>query len=133
LGMYGANSTGLSLSRAPERWTPTWDKNRALALLADEAGLDFHLPLSRWMGMGGESNPLFATMDPMTWAGGLAAVTRRIALFATIHTSYFHPIVAAKQLATLDHISGGRVGLNIVSGWHPHEFDMFGLELYEHD
>jgi alkanesulfonate monooxygenase SsuD/methylene tetrahydromethanopterin reductase-like flavin-dependent oxidoreductase (luciferase family) len=37
-----------------------------------------------------------------------------------------HPVYAAKALATVDHISGGRAGLNIVCGWNPTEFGMFG-------
>ncbi len=42
-----------------------------------------------------------------------------------------HPVFAAKALATLDHVSNGRAGLNIVCGWNPEEFAMFGLELIE--
>jgi alkanesulfonate monooxygenase SsuD/methylene tetrahydromethanopterin reductase-like flavin-dependent oxidoreductase (luciferase family) len=42
-----------------------------------------------------------------------------------------HPVFAAKALTTLDHISNGRAGLNIVCGWNPEEFGMFGLELIE--
>jgi alkanesulfonate monooxygenase SsuD/methylene tetrahydromethanopterin reductase-like flavin-dependent oxidoreductase (luciferase family) len=42
-----------------------------------------------------------------------------------------HPVFAAKALATLDHVSYGRAGLNIVCGWNPEEFAMFGLELIE--
>ncbi len=40
-----------------------------------------------------------------------------------------HPLYAAKALATVDHISHGRAGLNIVCGWNPDEFDMFGVTL----
>ena len=41
----------------------------------------------------------------------------------------YHPVMAAKLGATLDHISGGRWGLNIVPGWLGAEFKMFGMEL----
>jgi alkanesulfonate monooxygenase SsuD/methylene tetrahydromethanopterin reductase-like flavin-dependent oxidoreductase (luciferase family) len=42
-----------------------------------------------------------------------------------------HPVFAAKALATVDHISGGRAGLNLVCGWNPEEFDLFGLKMIE--
>jgi alkanesulfonate monooxygenase SsuD/methylene tetrahydromethanopterin reductase-like flavin-dependent oxidoreductase (luciferase family) len=52
-------------------------------------------------------------------------------VFATVHVPMVHPVFAAKALATLDHVSNGRAGLNIVCGWNPEEFAMFGLELIE--
>ena len=42
-----------------------------------------------------------------------------------------HPLYAAKALATVDHISNGRAGLNIVCGWNPAEFAMFGATIGE--
>ncbi|WP_437296094.1 LLM class flavin-dependent oxidoreductase [Sorangium sp. So ce426] len=133
LGMFGANGTSTALSRVPERWRPTWENNRDLVLAAEAAGLDFHIPFARWKGFGGESDPLGVTLDPVAWAAGLLALTKRIALFTTIHTPFTHPIVAAKHLATLDHIGPGRVGINIVSGWNSDEAEMFGIEQREHD
>ena len=65
----------------------------------------------------------------MTWAAGLLAATRRITVFATAHTAFTHPLVAAKQFATIDHIGGGRFGLNIVCGWNKPEYDMFCKDL----
>jgi len=49
-----------------------------------------------------------------------------MAIFSTVHVPLVHPVYAAKALATVDHISGGRAGLNIVCGWNPAEFAMFG-------
>ena len=67
----------------------------------------------------------------MTEAAALAGVTERIALFATVHVPMVHPVFAAKALATIDHASHGRAGLNIVCGWNPEEFGCFGLEMIE--
>jgi alkanesulfonate monooxygenase SsuD/methylene tetrahydromethanopterin reductase-like flavin-dependent oxidoreductase (luciferase family) len=44
-----------------------------------------------------------------------------------------HPVFAAKQFVTVDHVSRGRFGLNVVCGWNQDEFDMFGLTQREHD
>ena len=60
-----------------------------------------------------------------------ARVTQNIAVFATVHVPMVHPVFAAKALTTVDHVSNGRAGLNIVCGWNPEEFGMFGLELIE--
>jgi alkanesulfonate monooxygenase SsuD/methylene tetrahydromethanopterin reductase-like flavin-dependent oxidoreductase (luciferase family) len=121
------------MSRVKERWLPTWQNNRDLALLLEEAGLEFLVPFSRWRGLGGASNPMAVTLDPLTWAAALSAVTRRITLFTTVHTPYLHPVAAAKQIATMEQISGRPLGLNVVSGWNQDEFEMFGMEQLEHD
>lgn len=63
----------------------------------------------------------------------MASVTRNISIFATSHAPSLHPIVAAKQAATIDHISGGRFALNVVGGWNRPELEMFGAEMREHD
>jgi len=68
-------------------------------------------------------------LDPTTWAAGLLANTKRISVFATIHTAFNHPIVVAKQMATVDQIGKGRAGINIVAGWNKPEYDTFGIEL----
>ena len=44
-----------------------------------------------------------------------------------------NPIVDAKQMATVDLLSQGRFGLNLVCGWNQDEFEMFGTEQREHD
>src|SRR5690606_18740593 len=54
---------------------------------------------------------------------------RRITIFGTIHTTANHPVVVAKQLATMDQMSGSRVGLNIVAGWNKPEYEALGLTL----
>jgi alkanesulfonate monooxygenase SsuD/methylene tetrahydromethanopterin reductase-like flavin-dependent oxidoreductase (luciferase family) len=64
----------------------------------------------------------------------LLAHTRRITVFSTIHTAFNHPVVAAKQLATVDQIGEGRAGINIVAGWNEPEYRAFGVELpSDHD
>jgi alkanesulfonate monooxygenase SsuD/methylene tetrahydromethanopterin reductase-like flavin-dependent oxidoreductase (luciferase family) len=59
-------------------------------------------------------------------------VTDYACIFSTSHVPLTHPVAAAKQAATIDHISGGRFGLNIVCGWFKNEFEMFGAEWREH-
>ena len=84
-------------------------------------------------GFWGPTNFNGSAFETYTWAAGLAAATTHISLFSTSHVLTTHPIVAAKQSATIDHISNGRFALNVVCGWFQDEFDMFGLSLRDHD
>jgi len=130
LGVFSANADrGLTFTTVPEQWRAGWDDVQRAAVLADEGGFDFFLPIARWRGYGGTTHVREWSFETFTFAAALAAVTRRIALFSTVHVPLVHPIYAAKALATIDHVSHGRAGLNIVCGWNPDEFDMFGVQL----
>ena len=134
LGLFGANvSSARSYVIAPERWAPSWENNVALAQLADAAGLECMVPIARWKGYGGDSNPNGTSWESITWACGLLAATQRINVFATVHVPLNHPVVAAKQMATADHIGQGRFGVNVVCGWNDDEFRMFGVTKKEHE
>lgn len=130
LGTFASNcSGGMSVTKVPERWVSSWDNNLKLAQLADAAGIDFMLPIARWIGYGGETDFQNSVLETITWATGLLASTHNITVFATIHTAANHPVVVAKQLATIEQISRGRIGLNIVAGWNKPEYDALGLTL----
>lgn len=129
LGLFCLNaSSGRTITRVPERWTGTWADNLAVAKLADDAGLDFLLPIGRWKGHGGGTDFQGATFETLTWATALLACTSRITIFATVHVPLFNPIAAAKAFVTADHVGHGRAGLNIVVGWNEDEFAMFGVQ-----
>ena len=131
LGVFGANcSGGLSLIR--QRWLGEWADNLKMAKLADEAGIECLVPLQRWKGYGGDSNVNSHCMDAIAWACGLLGQTQHISIFATVHATLLHPVFAAKQLATADHIGHGRFGINLVPGSNAAEFRMFGQEIDEH-
>ena len=129
IGLFGANcSSGRAVTKVPERWSGTWADNLRLARMADEAGIEFMLPIGRWKGYGGDTDYQGATLETMIWAtAACSQATRRITVFGTVHAPLFHPIIAAKQMVTADHIGEGRFGLNIVVGWNEDEFEMFGV------
>ncbi|MCY7308606.1 MAG: LLM class flavin-dependent oxidoreductase [Rhodoferax sp.] len=130
LGVFSTNADGgLAITDVPERWRARWDDNLTAVGIADRAGLEFFLPIARWRGFGGKNQVREWSFETFTWAAGLAAVTQRIGLFMTVHVPIVHPVYAAKALATVDYISGGRAGLNIVCGWNPQEFAMFGVKI----
>jgi FMNH2-dependent dimethyl sulfone monooxygenase len=134
LGLFGANcSSGRAVTLVPERWSGNWQDNKKLTQLADEVGIDFMLPIGRWKGYGGDTDYQGETLETITWATGLLAVTKHITVFGTVHAPIFNPIVAAKEMVTADHVGEGRFGLNIVVGWNEGEFEMFGVQQREHD
>ncbi|GLW06493.1 monooxygenase [Microtetraspora sp. NBRC 13810] len=69
-------------------------------------------------------------LEPFTWLSGLAAATRRIGLIGTASTTYFEPYNLARLFASLDHLSGGRAGWNIVTTGAPQAAQNFGLEAH---
>ncbi|KVL19508.1 LLM class flavin-dependent oxidoreductase [Burkholderia sp. MSMB1826] len=135
LGTFATNcSSGMSVTKIPERWNNSWENNEKLAVMLDEAGIDFMLPIARWIGYGGETDFHGSVLETTTWAAGILAKTRRLTVFATVHTAANHPVVVAKQIATLDQIGRGRAGLNIVAGWNRPEYEALGLALSDrHD
>jgi FMNH2-dependent dimethyl sulfone monooxygenase len=134
LGIFSPNcSGGMAVTKVPERWDASWENNLKLAQMADDAGIEFLLPIARWKGYGGETDFEGSTLETITWACGLLAKTKRITVFGTVHAPLVHPIFAAKQMVTVSHVSEGRFGLNIVCGWNQDEFEMFGIAQREHD
>lgn len=72
--------------------------------------------------------------EPLTILSALAAVTTHIGLVATVTASYSEPFTVARQFASLDHISGGRAGWNVVTSWLDGSARNYGRqEHYAHD
>ena len=134
IGLFGPNcSSGRAVTLVPERWSGSWPDNLRLARMADDAGIDFLLPIARWKGYGGVTDYQGATWETVNWASGLLASTKKITVFGTVHAPLFNPIIAAKEFVTSDHIGEGRFGLNLVVGWNEDEFQMFGVTQRAHD
>jgi alkanesulfonate monooxygenase SsuD/methylene tetrahydromethanopterin reductase-like flavin-dependent oxidoreductase (luciferase family) len=136
LGTFATNTVGGIHTSAPDGYRPTWENSLRAAKVADSVGFEALLGLARWKAVGGEM-PIEhrggIVLDPFTWAAGIAMATKYCTVLPTCHAPTIHPLVVAKQAATIDHISGGRFGLNIVGGWNRSEFEMFGQQLADHD
>lgn len=85
---------------------------------AAEAGLFDSVFLADSLGLGEDvCRAPRAWLEPVTTLAALAGATHRIGLIATCSTTYTEPYNLARQFASLDHMSGGRVGWNIVTSW----------------
>jgi pyrimidine oxygenase len=140
----GGKDLGVFMPMANGGWilsknTPPLDGsyayNRAVAIAAEQAGLDFIMSMSKFRGYGGETHHWESTLDPVVLMAALAEVTSRVKVWTTIHTILQNPAVVAKMMATLDQVSKGRSGLNVVTGAYKGEFSQMGAwpEGVDHD
>lgn len=114
------------LARFRDYWK--WPSARELLIAAERHGFDHQVQFGLWGGWGGRSGWNDAALDFATAATASAVTTNRMGLFSTIHVGYrFHPLHIAKIAATIDHVSGGRLGINIVAGANPADFHKFGF------
>jgi alkanesulfonate monooxygenase SsuD/methylene tetrahydromethanopterin reductase-like flavin-dependent oxidoreductase (luciferase family) len=134
LGTFQTNlDGGCVMSGLEGRLQITWPNTLTLAKLADAMEFEALVPVARWRGFGGATDPQGPGFETYTWAAGIAASTATCGVVSTSHVSLNHPIIAAKQCAAIDHISGGRFTLNVVCGWNGPEMDMFDLPLTRHE
>lgn len=138
LGLFLPLQSGAwSPSTAPRGTSWTFDYNARCAQKAEELGFDLVFGLAQWMGKGGYGGKMAfreASTDPLMVTAGLAATTKHILLISTVHILYgWHPLHLAKLGATIDSMSNGRWGLNVVTGYKQSEFEMFGLAPIAHD
>lgn len=102
---------------------------RAIATTAERAHLDF-LYFGDWLATASEfqfTDPyLLARIEPFAAAGYLAAITEQIGLVVTANTVYSQPYAVARAAASLDLLSGGRIGLNLTTGAEPRSAANFG-------
>jgi FMNH2-dependent dimethyl sulfone monooxygenase len=138
LGLFLPMQQGAwSPSKAPRSTSWTFDYIARCATMAESLGFDLTFGLAQWLGKGGYGGDMHFReheVDPIIANAALAALTKSILLINTVHVLYaWHPLHLAKFGAAMDHISGGRWGINIVTGYKPSEYRMFGLEPIEHD
>jgi FMNH2-dependent dimethyl sulfone monooxygenase len=126
-----------SPSTAPRETSWTFDYNARCALRAEELHFDLVFGLAQWLGKGGYGGAMSFReheIDPFITSAALAPLTRNIILISTVHILYgWHPLHLAKYGACIDHISRGRWGLNVVTGYKPSEYRMFGMTPIPHD
>lgn len=129
-GLFGANCAGgMTLSAAPERWRAEWPDIAAVYQMADKAGIEFILPIAKWRGLGGKADMWGRSFETFTHSAAAGAITKNIGVFVTAHVPITTPAFAAKAIITIDHITQGRAGINIVCGWNPDEFDIHGVTI----
>jgi FMNH2-dependent dimethyl sulfone monooxygenase len=122
-------SGGLVVSTVEQRTGWDFEYNKKLARIAEDSGFEYALSQTRYAASYGADKQHEATAISLALLGA----TERLKVIAAVHPGMWHPGVLAKWLITADHISGGRMAVNVVSGWLKDEFVNFGLDWLEHD
>ncbi len=120
-------NNGWLISTTAPQYLPSFDLNREVVQRAEKHGFDFALSMIKLRGFGGETEFWDHNLESFTLMAGLAAVTSRIELFATVATLTIPPAIAARMASTIDSISHGRFGLNVITGWQKPEYSQMGL------
>ena len=120
-------NNGWLISTNSPQYMPTFELNKQIVLKAEHYGLDFALSMIKLRGFGGKSEFWDHNLESFTLMAGLAAVTKRIQLYASVAVLTIPPAIVARMASTIDSISGGRFGINIVSGWAKMEYEQMGL------
>ncbi|MEM6638992.1 MAG: LLM class flavin-dependent oxidoreductase [Pseudomonadota bacterium] len=114
-----------------EQMEATWDYARQLAQLSEQIGFDLTLIAELCLNdIKGASEP---SLDAWSTAAALAAVTETQELMVAVRPSFHNPALFAKQAANIDHISKGRLSLNVVSSWWKSESEQYGIAFDDHD
>lgn len=120
-------NNGWLLSENAPQYMPSFALNKQVTLKAEGYGLDFALSMIKLRGFGGKTEFWDHNLESFTLMSGLAAVTSRIKLYATAPTLCLPPAIVARMASTIDSISNGRFGLNLITGWQKPEYAQMGL------
>ena len=121
------NNNGWIISATSPQYMPSFELNKQVVLKAEAYGLDFALSMIKLHGFGGKTEFWDHGLESFTLMAGLAAVTQRIMLYASTAVLTIPPAIVARMASTISDISGGRFGVNVVSGWHKIEYSQMGL------
>lgn len=114
-----------------ERMEASWRYVRDLAIRSEEIGFD--LTLLAELNLNDIKGPSEPSLDAWSTAAALAGVTQSLELMVAVRPTFHHPALLAKHAANIDHISGGRLSLNVVSSWWRDEAVQYGLPFDDHD
>jgi FMNH2-dependent dimethyl sulfone monooxygenase len=114
-----------------ENMQATWAYVKRLAQRSEEIGFD--VTLIAELNLNDIKGVEAASLDAWSTAAALAAVTERIELMVAVRPTFHLPALLAKQAANIDHISGGRLTLNVVSSWWADEARKYGVGFEQHD
>ena len=108
-------NNGWLISTTSPQYTPSFDLNKEIVLRAEKYGFDFALSMIKLHGFGGPSRFWDDNLESFTLMAGLASITSRIELMATVAVLTLPPALCARMAMTIDSISHGRFGVNIIS------------------
>jgi dimethylsulfone monooxygenase len=116
---------------ADENMEATWPYVKCLARRSEQIGFD--LTLLAELNLNDIKGVDAPSLDAWSTAAALAAVTERLEIMVAVRPTFHNPALLAKAAANIDHISGGRLSLNVVSSWWADEARKYGVQFEQHD
>lgn len=120
-------NNGWLISKSAPQYHPSFDLNKEVTLRAERHGFDFALSMIKLRGFGGATEFWDHNLESFTLMAGLAAVTSKIKLYATAASLVMPPAIVARMASTIDSISHGRFGVNLITGWQKPEYSQMGM------
>jgi pyrimidine oxygenase len=120
-------NNGWIISNTSPQFLPSFAHNREIAQLAERIGFSYVFSMAKWRGFGGQVEFWKYSIESMILMTGLASAAPTLRLIASIAPALMHPAVFAKMAVTMDDVSGGRMGFNIVSAGNKGEYTQMGL------
>ncbi len=114
-----------------ENMSASWEYVSRLARRSEQIGFD--LTLIAELNLNDIKGVDAPALDAWSTAAALAAVTEHLELMVAVRPTFHNPALLAKQAANIDHISNGRLSLNVVSAWWAEEASKYGLHFDKHD
>jgi FMNH2-dependent dimethyl sulfone monooxygenase len=114
-----------------ENMEASWDYVKKLAIRSEELG--YTLSLIAELNLNDIKGEQAPSLDAWSTTAALAAVTHSLELMVAVRPTFHNPALCAKQAANIDHISGGRLSLNVVSSWWRDEATKYGVGFELHD
>jgi len=128
LGVFlPVSNNGYIVSTAAPQYPPSYAMIKTMTLLAEDLGFSFVLSPVKYRGFGGPTEQWDYVLESFEVMAALAEATNRLRLYGSVALPTVHPAITARRGATMDHISQGRFGINLVSGWQKAEYAQMGL------
>ena len=114
-----------------EKMAATWEYVRDLTVKAEQIGYD--LTLIAELNLNDIKGVDAPSLDAWSTTAALGAVTKKLELMVAVRPTFHNPALLAKQAATVDQMTNGRLTLNVVSSWWKDEATKYGVQFDEHD
>ncbi|MFF2094320.1 dimethylsulfone monooxygenase SfnG [Paenibacillus sp. NPDC058174] len=120
---------GQVATKLEQRTDSSFEANVRYAEVAEKTGFSQMLLPTRFVASSDAENQ----WESLTFAAALAVKTKSLGLIAAVASGLWPPAIVAKMLTTIDHLSGGRAAINVVSGWLKEEYIALGQPWLDHD
>lgn len=114
-----------------ENMQADWNYVKKLAIRSEEFGYDISLIAE--LNLNDIKGIHAPSLDAWSTSAALAAVTEKLELMIAVRPTFHNPALLAKTAANIDHISNGRLSLNVVSSWWKDEAEKYGVQFEQHD